>query len=455
MKRTILKRILNEAAQGNFDTVRKIANLVVAEIPFEYRSYQTFARHFFVTHQPIGTKKILYLVPGFNYGGAEITDCYLIDGLARQGFTVYLVGTDLTVPSKIWYDQFSRSAQVALWLPDFARNPGLQTDFLLRMVVHFGIDLVFNRNSGAGYRSLPKFKQLPYLKLVDLLHTHNFGNDWILYSRQNASLLDRRYVTSDDLKTYAAKHGSVPGHKIQTIYCGTDADTYPPLSERSNRRAAFLESLELPTEAKIVTYYGRFSDQKDPLRWVAVAAKLLAKAPAIRFVLAGDGELLEETKTAIQQQNLEPYVRFTGRLDTVFDIASATDVLLLTSKFEGLPTVFFEFLMMGTPIVTTNVGGVNECISSEVFGFVVPLQASDKEIADQVLRFLTPEQHTSERQYQRRQHILDTFTVNRMQAIYAEELTALIRPVDLLAKRQQLHQLWQQQFRKSLPEPAH
>jgi glycosyltransferase involved in cell wall biosynthesis len=55
----------------------------------------------------------------------------------------------------------------------------------------------------------------------------------------------------------------------------------------------------------------------------------------------------------------------------------ASDVLLLPSLDEGLPTVVLEAMACGVPVVATDCGGVAEAVTDGVEGFVVPPRDSD------------------------------------------------------------------------------
>jgi glycosyltransferase involved in cell wall biosynthesis len=64
-----------------------------------------------------------------------------------------------------------------------------------------------------------------------------------------------------------------------------------------------------------------------------------------------------------------------GVTDQVLQAMSIMDVLLLTSRGEGLPNVLLEAQWVGTPVVTTDVGGAKEAIEPGVTGWAV---ASDR-----------------------------------------------------------------------------
>ena len=86
-------------------------------------------------------------------------------------------------------------------------------------------------------------------------------------------------------------------------------------------------------------WVGRFTDIKDPLYAVNVVKELNKLKPdKFKLTMVGGGELLDEVKS--YADNLP--VTFTGWLDKPFESAGYFDLLLLTSKNEGMGLVILE-----------------------------------------------------------------------------------------------------------------
>ena len=113
--------------------------------------------------------------------------------------------------------------------------------------------------------------------------------------------------------------------------------------------------------------------QKAPLDFVAVAARVIQSEPRATFVLAGDGDLRAAVEDAIAAvPGGEGRIRLLGwRRDTEAVIAGV-DVLLLTSRWEGLPRVLPEAMAAGRPVVATAVDGSPEAVEDGINGFLAP-----------------------------------------------------------------------------------
>jgi len=115
-------------------------------------------------------------------------------------------------------------------------------------------------------------------------------------------------------------------------------------------------------------WIGRFTQIKDPSLAVKVI-KNLSKTEPDRFELTmvGEGELYEEVKQ--EAKNLP--IKFTGWMTNPFETISAFDLLLITSRNEGLPLVMLEAANLAKPTLSKNVGGISEFINDNQTGYLV------------------------------------------------------------------------------------
>lgn len=133
-----------------------------------------------------------------------------------------------------------------------------------------------------------------------------------------------------------------------------------------------LTNIELPNQSGDETikllWVGRFTDIKDPLYAVNVVKELNKSQPnKFKLKMVGGGELLDEVKS--HAGNLP--ITFTGWLDKPFESAGYFDLLLLTSKNEGMGLVILEAANCARPTISKNVGGVGEFIEDNISGFLV------------------------------------------------------------------------------------
>jgi glycosyltransferase involved in cell wall biosynthesis len=119
-----------------------------------------------------------------------------------------------------------------------------------------------------------------------------------------------------------------------------------------------------------VVFLGSLSNEKDPMSALDVVRSLhLSNAVSMRFV--GDGPLAEELAAQVQASSLEDDVRFTGSVSDVTPHLQWADVLILTSRTEGLPGASLEAAAASVPVVAYDVGGTSETMIDGETGILV------------------------------------------------------------------------------------
>jgi glycosyltransferase involved in cell wall biosynthesis len=116
----------------------------------------------------------------------------------------------------------------------------------------------------------------------------------------------------------------------------------------------------------------------------AAAAQVRSRVPGVRFVLAGDGP----ERAALQAAGTPAGAEFLGHRDDVPRLMEASDVVVLPSLAEGLPTVLIEAALAARPVVASRVGGVPEIVADGSTGVLVP-PGDPAALAGALVRVLT------------------------------------------------------------------
>jgi glycosyltransferase involved in cell wall biosynthesis len=125
-------------------------------------------------------------------------------------------------------------------------------------------------------------------------------------------------------------------------------------------------------------FIGRVTRIKRPDRFLDVVTETKNRGLEIEFFMAGDGDLLENSKTRIAANNLP--VKVLGWQSDIEKVLSAADIVVLTSDNEGTPLSLIQAGMAGLPVVSTRVGSVPEVVIDGVTGIIIGLDI--QEIAD-------------------------------------------------------------------------
>jgi glycosyltransferase involved in cell wall biosynthesis len=127
----------------------------------------------------------------------------------------------------------------------------------------------------------------------------------------------------------------------------------------------------------------RFDTDKQPLLWIRFAARYLKRQPDARFVMVGGGRLLPNAEQLAAELGISDRILFTGRSNRVGYWMTKMEVLVLLSRYEGLPNVLIEAQYMGVRVVTTPAGGAAECLMDGVTGHV--LECAEKPDLDGIV----------------------------------------------------------------------
>lgn len=117
-------------------------------------------------------------------------------------------------------------------------------------------------------------------------------------------------------------------------------------------------------------YLGRFEEQKDPLRLMRIFAGILKRCPDVRFAAIGSGSMLAETVAYAKALGISDHVDFPGYLENPYTLLAGARVLLMCSKFEGLPIAALEAGALGVPVVAVKTDGLAEAVEDGQTGFL-------------------------------------------------------------------------------------
>ena len=117
---------------------------------------------------------------------------------------------------------------------------------------------------------------------------------------------------------------------------------------------------------------GRLDEAKDYPNLLCAFADLSHRRPDARLIVAGEGPLKSEFASTILRLDIERRVHLLGlRLDMPA-LYAASDALVLSSAWEGMPNVVLEAMASKRPVVATSVGAVPEVVADGESGLIVP-----------------------------------------------------------------------------------
>lgn len=128
-----------------------------------------------------------------------------------------------------------------------------------------------------------------------------------------------------------------------------------------------------PEEPPILCAVGRLAPEKD-FATLLQAFRLVREQHPSRLMILGEGPLRHDLETLIARLGVAESVSLPGYIENPYPYMANSAVFVLSSAWEGLPTVLIEAMAFGTPVVSTDCpGGAVEILGNGQYGQMVPV----------------------------------------------------------------------------------
>ncbi|MDC8001195.1 glycosyltransferase family 4 protein [Aequorivita todarodis] len=330
--------------------------------------------------------RVLHLFNEINFSGAELMYRDAADYFREKGVEMYAMGTAKNFGNFV--DNF--------------REKGINT-------VHkpYRSRFVLSRAGLSFYWFLYKFLKQ---KKIDVLHIHR---DDIYFATVIAYILGIRSIKTQHSIFYNRKRTlpiSIARRKIVRIFFKTDFHSigesvhshelkyYKNPSAKINNwynpkrfygftdaeRSELKRKLNIPNDAFVIISVGGCAAIKNHHDVLKAIARLKGKLD-ILYLHLGKGKTECEEKQLAKDLGINEMVRFEGNKDNVRDYLIASDVFVMTSKFEGLGNSCLEAMACALPVILYDVVGLRDLISNDDNGFLI--EPNPKELADKIVLY--------------------------------------------------------------------
>ncbi|MDH6060642.1 glycosyltransferase family 1 protein [Chrysosporum bergii ANA360D] len=229
-----------------------------------------------------------------------------------------------------------------------------------------------------GTRQIHTYHSLGAVKYNTMGIIPTIASQRLAVEKEVLETAERIVATSPQEKQHMRSLLSTQG-KIEIIPCGTDIRQFGAV----DRQAARLE-LGIKPETKLIFYVGRFDGRKGIETLVrAVNQSQLLGDKNLKLIIAGgstpgnsDGMERQRIEQIINELGMNEFTTLPGRLTQEILPAyyAAADVCVVPSHYEPFGLVAIEAMASGTPVVASNVGGLQFTVIPEVTGLLVPPQ---------------------------------------------------------------------------------
>jgi glycosyltransferase involved in cell wall biosynthesis len=196
------------------------------------------------------------------------------------------------------------------------------------------------------------------------------GLEWL-----GGRLTDLLFTQSEEDARTAIRKKFLPAGRVIAIGNGVDIAQFDPA--RVFARDAVRSALGVPRDAVLIGVIGRMVAEKGYAEFLEAARIVVAQGLPAYFLAVGE-RLASDHAAGIEvalsgaRDELGDRLILTGQRSDIPDLLAAMDVFTLPSHREGMPRTIIEAMLMGKPVVATNIRGSREEVVDGETGMLVP-----------------------------------------------------------------------------------
>ena len=346
-----------------------------------------------------GHRSVCIITQNQSFGGMEVHTLGLMRTLIERGYRVELVSNR--------YDRYD----------EIVRRNGWETNV---RTIHTDLDgILYGRGSDrAGWRAVfatlesetlvfPKgnynfgqigflrecrraFKTIVFIEHLEPYERPQSSRKWMgvvpgvglwwkkrkVLSRFGSRYADRIIAVSGRVRDRLVGDIGYPAGKLSVVRNGVP---WQDFERTAARTAAFRAQYGIAPEVLVFGMLARLTRDKGIDIALHAVRRLIDAQPSRRFclVIAGEGYLGDELKALSRELGLDDVVKFIGFVKHPEDLLAGYDVILFSSRVEGLPLGLLQGMAAGCIPIVTRISGMPEAVDSPEVGWVVEPESAD------------------------------------------------------------------------------
>lgn len=325
-------------------------------------------------------KKICIFMHGFDGGGAEKMTVLLANALHKQGHEVVFCVRYEDGENRSLLDE-----EIPVWNMELSKMSKLRRNvknvrILRKILKEKNFDVMFSVTTEMSQiAAMSTWFLKERMPLIGVIHNtlsqevHSFQKIReflfpVLHRRMDAMIAVSEAVRTDYIQVC-----SVEPDTVYTIYNPVVFDDIFRLAKEDTGHPWLVKDRNWKT----LILSARLSYQKNHMLMLQTLQKLLKKDD-YRLILLGTGELEAELKMFCKENGLSEHVDFYGYTNNPYAFYAEADGVVLSSRFEGLPTVLIEALACESRIISVDCpSGPREILCDGMCGTLVPMGDAD------------------------------------------------------------------------------
>lgn len=329
--------------------------------------------------------KVLRIINRFNIGGPTYNATFLTRFLSDD-FETLLIGG---LPEKGESDSLHILEEYGvepILLPEMKRKPNFLSDRkalrrIKEIIAEYKPDIVHTHASKAGALGRKAALDMKVPVVVHTFHGHVFHSYFGKVKTELYKFIERKLaqkstgiIAISDLQkkelvnTYQIAHES----KVKVIPLGFDLEKFN--RNLSEKRKIVRDKFQISEDQIAIAIIGRLAPIKNHSLFLQSVELLHGQTEKkLVFFIVGDGELRDVIAQKVSELTKKGVdIRMTSWIKDINEFNAGMDIICLTSNNEGTPVSIIEAQASQVPVVSTNVGGVQNVMIDNETGYIVP-----------------------------------------------------------------------------------
>ena len=293
-------------------------------------------------------KNVVIFMPFIGGGGVE-KNLFIITNFFSKKFKNIFVCTS----SKKYKYKFNNNIKFLCPKKNIDQNKNLKIKYLVCLLLLFQF-IIKNRNTivFAFQANIYCIILCKLLKIKVIARSNSSPSGW--YHNPIKKILYKRIITMADVVIVNSREFQkqmLKRFKINSkcIYNPLDVKKIKKKSKIKSKQRFFDNNSSV---LKLINI-GRFTEQKDQIT-ILKAINLIKKSINLKLMIVGRGVEREKLVEYIKENNLKKIVKLQNFIENPYYLISLSDLFILSSKYEGLPNVLLESVVLKKFIISTN-----------------------------------------------------------------------------------------------------
>ena len=380
--------------------------------------------------------KILRIINRFNLGGPTYNAAYLSRYMPPE-FETLLVGGEKDDSEDSSEFIVKNLGLDPIIIPEMKREIDLKNDFeayrkMVKIIEDFKPDIVHTHASKAGTIGRLAAANMKVPVIIHTFHGHVFHSYFgkmktVMYKNIERNLARRSstiIAISEKQKTELCLiHRICKPEKIRVVPLGFDLSRFT--ENMADKRSQFRMRYNIADDEIAIGIIGRLVPIKNHKLFIEASKIVLEKTQQkIRLFIIGDGEDRLNIESMARKAEI-PFIdamvsiaiaplTFTSWIQDIDVACAGLDIIALTSLNEGTPVSLIEAQAANKPIVTTNVGGIENVVVEGVTALLSHSKTDPNQFADLLLQLTENKERRDELSRAGWEHVRNKFHYTRL-----------------------------------------